>query len=54
MPYEGTAHRWAGKRYLVLIEVERVCAREPFSFDRSGYGNMDDWLDVGDIGKVRR
>lgn len=46
--------RWSGKRYLVLIEVEEVTAVAPFSFDRSAYGNMDDWLPVGEIDSVRR
>jgi hypothetical protein len=41
--------RWSGKRYLVLIKVEDVLPVEPFQVDRSGYGNMDDWLPVGDI-----
>ena len=41
--------RWAGKRYLVLIEVGDVEAIEPIRIDKSSYGNMDDWLPVGDI-----
>jgi hypothetical protein len=45
--------RWAGKRYLVLIEVEDVSEIKPFSIDRSAYGNMDDWLLVEDINKVK-
>jgi hypothetical protein len=45
--------RWAGKRYLVLIEVGEIEALEPFEFDRSEYGNMDDWLRVEDINTVR-
>lgn len=45
--------RWAGKRYLVLITVSDVQSVDPFSVDRSGYGNMDDWLPVGDIENVR-
>lgn len=45
--------RWAGKRYLVLIRVEVVTAVEPFGIDRSAYGNMDDWLPVGQIDQVR-
>ena len=45
--------RWAGKRYLVLITVEEVTAVAPFGFDRSAYGNMDDWLPVGEIDSVR-
>ncbi len=44
--------RWAGKRYLVLIGVDLAVPIKPFPIDRSGYGNMDDWLPVGDINKV--
>ena len=44
--------RWGGKRYLVLIEIEEVEELEPFRVDRSDYGNMDDWLPVGDIKEV--
>ena len=45
--------RWAGKRYLVLVTVSDVQSVEPIAVDRSGYGNMDDWLPVEEIGKVR-
>ena len=45
--------RWAGKRYLVLIEVEDPSEVEPFPIDRSNYGNMDDWLPVEDIETVK-
>lgn len=34
--------RWAGKRYVVLIEVEDVEQLAPFPIDKSKYGNMDD------------
>lgn len=44
--------RFAGKRYLVLVEVEQVEALDPFGFDRSAFGNMDDWLPLGDIKSV--
>ena len=44
--------RFAGKRYLVLLEVVDFKTMEPFTFDRSGYGNMDDWLPVEDIQQV--
>jgi len=44
--------RWIGKRYLVLIEIEDVTEVHPFEIDKSGYGNMDDWLIVEDIKKV--
>lgn len=45
--------RWAGKRYLVLIEVEDVAPVAPFTIDKSEYGNMDDWLPVEDIHRVK-
>ena len=44
--------KWAGKRYVVLIGVESVQAIEPLPIDKSEYGNMDDWLPVGDIQRV--
>ena len=45
--------RWAGKRYLVLVQVQNVAAVEPFSIDKSDFGNMDDWLPVEAIQAVR-
>jgi len=50
---EKQQKRWSGKRYLTLITVEKVQKVEPFQIDRSDYGNMDDWLPVGDINNVR-
>jgi len=44
--------RWAGKRYLVLIGISGIQSVDPFHFDKSEYGNMDDWLPVGDIENV--
>lgn len=41
--------RWAGKRYLVLVTVEKVQEIVPFSIDKTEFGNMDDWLPLGDI-----
>jgi hypothetical protein len=45
--------RWAGKRYLVLIEIKNAEEISPFRIDRSAYGNMDDWLPVGSIESVK-
>ena len=45
--------RWGGKRYLVLISVGDVQPVKPFAIDRSVYGNMDDWLPVGEIESKR-
>ena len=46
--------RWSGKRYLVLIEIANIQPLEPFAIDRSEYGNMDDWLPVDKIEKVKK
>lgn len=46
--------RWAGKRYLVLVEVSGVEPVIPFAIDKSNYGNMDDWLPVEKIETVRK
>ena len=46
--------RWSGQRYLVLAEVSQVCPVTPFVIDRSEYGNMDDWLLVENIERVRK
>lgn len=45
--------RWAGKRFLVLIEIDQIVELAPFKLDRHEYGNMDDWLPVGSIDLVR-
>lgn len=46
--------RWAGKRYLVLIEIDKTDEIDYFKIDRSNYGNMDDWLPVEDIHTVKK
>jgi hypothetical protein len=50
---EKQSKRWAGKRFLVLVEVGGVEQVSPFAIDKSRYGNMDDWLPVGNIESVR-
>lgn len=45
--------RWAGKRYMVLIEVDQVEEITSFPIDKSSFGGMDDWLPVGDINTVK-
>jgi len=49
---EKQIKRWAGKRYIVLIEVADIKEIPPFAIDRSKYGNMDDWLPVEKIESV--
>jgi hypothetical protein len=51
---EKQVKRWAGKRYIVLIEVTDVKEVPPFAIDKSNYGNMDDWLPVEKIETVKK
>lgn len=39
----------AGKRYLLLIGVEKVGQLSPFRLDRSSFPEMGDWITVGKI-----
>lgn len=50
---EAQFKRWAGKRFLVLIEVENIQPVDAYKIDRSQFGNMDDWLPVGEISHVK-
>lgn len=45
--------KWAGKRYLVLIEISDFEEINSFAIDKSKYGNMDDWLPVEQIENVK-
>ena len=49
---EKQIKHWAGKRYIVLMEVVDVKEIHPFAIDKSKYGNMDDWLPVEKIDSV--
>jgi len=46
--------RWAGKRYIVLIEVNKVQEIKSFALDKSNCGSMDDWLAIDIIEKVKK
>lgn len=46
-------NKWAGKRYIVLIELEKVKEIKPFNIDKSNFSNMDDWLSVEQINNVK-
>ncbi len=50
---EKQFQKWAGKRYIVLIEVTDMKEIKSFSIDKSNYGNMDDWLPVEKINSVK-
>lgn len=50
---ESQFKRWAGKRYIVLVEVNKAEPIESFIIDKSDYGNMDDWLPIENIMKVK-
>ncbi len=49
----GLEKRFTGKRYLVLITIKNFKKIEPFKIDRSNYGNMDDWLPVENMEKMK-
>ena len=51
---EKQFQRWGGKRYIVLIEVSKITEVEPFPFDKSYYNNMDDWLIIEKIERVKK
>lgn len=42
--------RWAGKKYLCLVEVKDVETIEPLKLNRQK--NMDDWISVEDISSI--
>jgi len=44
--------RWAGKRFIVLVEIEAYERIEAMIIDKSDFGVMDDWLLVGDVHNV--
>ncbi len=50
---ERLFNKFAGKRYIVLITIKDFETIEPFKINRSDYGNMDDWLPVGNFEKVK-
>lgn len=49
----GLKKRFGGKRYLVLISIKDFSEIDNFKIDRSSFGNMDDWLPVGDIERIK-
>lgn len=50
---KGLEKRFAGKRYRVLTTIMDFKEIEPFKIDRFEYGNMDIWLPVENIEKVK-
>ena len=46
--------KWSEKRYIVLIEVNKIEELTPFAIDKSNYGNMDDWLLVEKIENIKK
>ncbi|WDV44215.1 hypothetical protein PV797_11825 [Clostridiaceae bacterium M8S5] len=44
--------RWAGKKYLCLIEIENVKEIEPLKLNKQK--NMDDWIIVEDINTIAK
>ena len=50
---ESQYSKWAGKRYIVLIEIDSANEVTSLRIDKSKYSNMDDWLPVVDIESVK-
>ncbi len=50
---ESQFKKWAGKRYIVLIGLNKIEEIKSFAIDKSNCGNMDDWLPVEKIETVR-
>jgi hypothetical protein len=47
--------KWAGKRYIVLIEIKNIKKIRYFPFNRDIFKNMmDDWLPVENIETVKK
>ena len=51
---ESQFKKWYRKRYIVLIEVNKIKEIKSFAIDKSNYGNMDDWLPVKKIDTVKK
>jgi dihydroxyacetone kinase-like predicted kinase len=52
---EKQFQRWAGKRYIVLIEIKNMKEITPFQFNRDEYkSKMDDWLIFEKIDEIRK
>ena len=45
--------RFYGKRYLSFIYIEKFSEITPYKFNKTAFGNMDDWLLVEDINIVK-
>ena len=39
--------------HIVLITIKNIKKVNPFSIDKSEYGNMDDWLPIENIERVK-
>ncbi len=50
---EEQTKRWGGKRYLVLVGVEKVIRLYPFDINKSKFGNMEDWIPIKNIEKIK-
>jgi hypothetical protein len=46
--------RMSGKRYLVLVTVDRFEEVPRFRFTRRDFHTLDDWIPVGEVGRARK
>lgn len=45
--------RFAGKRNIILIEVQNIQEIQPFIFNRKKFGKMDDWIPFENIEDIK-
>lgn len=45
--------KWAEKRYIVLVGIKSPEEIEPFAIDKSNFSNMDDWMPVEEIQRIK-
>jgi len=50
---ENMYKRFAGKRNIILIEVQEAKEIHPFIFNRQKFGNMDDWIPFERIEEIK-
>lgn len=51
---EAQFRRMAGKRYLVLVTVDRFQEMPHFRFTRRDFHTLDDWILVGEVERARK
>lgn len=45
---------YLGRRYCILVFLEKVTLVTPFSIDKKGFGNAAAWITIDDIEKIKK